>query len=259
MRRTLALLSTAIFALLALQLPGAAAPTQSLAADVAGCQSAKRPVVLLHGTFKKSGWSWGGLAPELARNGYCTYTLDYGNGGLNPVAESANELARFVDQVRASSGSSTVDIVGYSQGGMMPRHYLKFLGGAAKVNALIGIAPSNHGTTQSLAKLLGATFCPACGDQSAGSAFLRRLNEGGDLAGSVKYTTITTRYDEVVTPYRSQHLSGPASRVTNIVLQDACPANLSEHLYIPHSSATVKWVVHALGRGGLADPRYRPC
>ncbi|MGO1049420.1 esterase/lipase family protein [Crossiella sp. CA198] len=258
MRRTLALLGAAIFALLACQLPAVAAPAQSLA-DVAGCQSAKRPVVLLHGTFKKSGWSWGGLAPELSRNGYCSYPLDYGNGGLNPVADSAAELARYVDQVRASSGWSTVDIVGYSQGGMMPRHYLKFLGGAAKVNALIGIAPSNHGTSQPLAKLLGATFCPACGDQASNSAFIRRLNEGGDLAGAVKYTTITTRYDEVVTPFASQHLSGPANRVTNVVLQDACPANLSEHLYIPHSSATIKWVLNALGRGGLADPRFRPC
>jgi len=30
---------------------------------------------------------------------------------------------------------------------MMPRYYLKNLGGAGKVGALIGLAPSNHGTT----------------------------------------------------------------------------------------------------------------
>ena len=30
---------------------------------------------------------------------------------------------------------------------MMPNYYIKFLGGAAKVNELIGLAPSNHGTT----------------------------------------------------------------------------------------------------------------
>ncbi|CAM5231106.1 Alpha/beta fold hydrolase OS=Streptomyces tendae OX=1932 GN=F3L20_09145 PE=4 SV=1 [Streptomyces tendae] len=49
--------------------------------------------------------------------------------------------------MRAATGAAKVDIVGHSQGGMMPRHYLKFLGGAAEVNALIGIAPTNHGTT----------------------------------------------------------------------------------------------------------------
>ncbi|MBP2474136.1 triacylglycerol lipase [Crossiella equi] len=255
MRRITALLGALVITLLALQLPASAATGQSGPA----CQSAKRPVILLHGTFKKSGWSWGNLLPELSRNGYCAYPLDYGNGGLNPVADSAAELARFVDQVRASTGSSTVDIVGYSQGGMLPRHYLKFLGGASKVNALIGIGPSNHGTTQDLAKLLGAAFCKACGDQHASSEFMRRLNEGGDLAGSVKYTTITTRYDIVVTPHTSQHLAGPADRATNVVLQDKCPGDLSGHLLIPQSGNTVKWVLNALDRGGVADPGFKPC
>ncbi|MFB9909263.1 esterase/lipase family protein [Allokutzneria oryzae] len=232
--------------------------TATATAAPAACQSSKRPVILLHGTFKKSGSTWDVLAPELRAGGWCYYTLDYGNAGLNPVAQSARELATFVDQVRTQTGASTVDIVGYSQGGMMPRHYLKFLGGAAKVNSVIGIAPSNHGTTQPLAKLLGATFCPACDDQAAGSAFLRALNEGGDLAGDVRYTTIATRYEEVVTPYRGQALSGPSNRVTNVVLQDSCPAHFTEHLLIPHSRPAVKWVINALQRNGVADPGYRP-
>ena len=46
-----------------------------------------------------------------------------------------------------ATGASQVDIVGHSQGGMMPRYYIKFLGGAAKVHTLVGLAPSNHGTT----------------------------------------------------------------------------------------------------------------
>ena len=47
----------------------------------------------------------------------------------------------------AKTGASQVDIVGHSQGGMMPGYYIKFLGGASKVHTLIGLAPSNHGTT----------------------------------------------------------------------------------------------------------------
>ncbi|WP_086826057.1 triacylglycerol lipase [Allokutzneria sp. NRRL B-24872] len=224
----------------------------------AACQSSKRPVILLHGTFKKSGSTWDVLAPELSRGGWCHYALDYGNGGLNPIAQSARELAAYVDQVLAATGASKVDIVGYSQGGMMPRQYLKYLGGSAKVNSVIGIAPSNHGTTQPLAKLLGVTFCPACEDQSAGSSFLRSLNDGGDLVGSVKYTTIATRYELIVTPYQSQALSGPRDRVTNVVLQDTCPGHFTEHLLIPHSRPATQWVINALQRGGVADPGFRP-
>lgn len=39
---------------------------------------------------------------------------------------------------------------------------------------------------------------------------------------------IATTYDEVVTPYTSQFLSGPDVR--NVVLQDLCPLDLSEHV-----------------------------
>ena len=39
-------------------------------------------------------------------------------------------------------------MVGHSQGGMMPRYYIKFLGGAGKVDDLVGLSPSNHGTVQ---------------------------------------------------------------------------------------------------------------
>ncbi|MCX4566026.1 esterase/lipase family protein [Streptomyces albogriseolus] len=206
-----------------------------------------RPVVLVHGTFGNSVDNWLGLAPYLKSRGYCVFSLDYGQlpgvpffHGLGPVEKSAEQLDAYVDRVRAATGAAEVDLVGHSQGGMMPRYYLKFLGGAAEVNALIGIAPSNHGTTLSgLTALLpyfpGAedllsTATPALADQIAGSAFLTKLNAGGDTVPGVRYTVIATRYDQVVTPYRSAFLTGP--NVRNVVLQDLCAVDLSEHLAI---------------------------
>ncbi|MBJ6646924.1 esterase/lipase family protein [Streptomyces griseoincarnatus] len=206
-----------------------------------------RPVVLVHGTFGNSVDNWLGLAPYLKNRGYCVFSLDYGQlpgvpffHGLGPVEKSAEQLDAYVDRVRAATGAAEVDIVGHSQGGMMPRYYLKFLGGAAEVNALIGIAPSNHGTTLSgLTALLpyfpGAedllsSATPALADQIAGSAFLTKLNAGGDTVPGVRYTVIATKYDQVVTPYRSAFLTGP--NVRNVVLQDLCAVDLSEHLAI---------------------------
>ncbi|WP_055714482.1 esterase/lipase family protein [Streptomyces torulosus] len=206
-----------------------------------------RPVVLVHGTFANSVDNWLGLAPYLVNRGYCVYSLDYGQlpgvpffNGLGPIDKSARQLDTFVDQVLASTGAAEVDLVGHSQGGMMPRYYLKFLGGAAEVNALIGIAPSNHGTTLGgLTQLLDyfpgagdllSTATPALADQVVGSPFLTKLNAGGDTVPGVTYTVLATKYDEVVTPYRSQFLDGP--NVRNVVIQDLCAADLSEHAAI---------------------------
>ncbi|MEH0531362.1 Lipase (class 2) [Streptomyces sp. 1222.2] len=206
-----------------------------------------RPVVLVHGTFANSVDNWLGLAPYLVNRGYCVYSLDYGRlpgvaffNGLGPIDRSAEQLDAFVDRVLAATGAAEADLVGHSQGGMMPRYYLKFLGGAAEVNALVGIAPSNHGTTlNGLTGLLpyfpGAgdllsTATPALADQVAGSPFLTKLNAGGDTVPGVTYTVLATKYDEVVTPYRSQFLDGP--NVRNIVIQDLCALDLSEHAAI---------------------------
>ncbi|MFD1656790.1 esterase/lipase family protein [Streptomyces caeni] len=206
-----------------------------------------RPVVLVHGTFGNSVDNWLSLAPYLEDRGYCVYSLDYGQlpgvpvfYGLGSIATSAEQLQVFVDKVLAATGAAKVDIVGHSQGGMMPRYYLKFLGGAPKVNALVGIAPSNHGTTlDGLTRLLPyfpgienllSTATPALADQVAGSAFLTKLNAGGDTVAGVHYTVIATKYDEVVTPYSSQFLSG--SDVHNVRLQDLCALDLSEHVAI---------------------------
>ncbi|GAA2932476.1 hypothetical protein GCM10020221_30310 [Streptomyces thioluteus] len=65
------------------------------------------------------------------------------------MAKSAEQLSAYVDRVRAATGAGKVDLVGHSQGGMMPRYYLDFLGGGPKVNSLTGLAPSSHGTTLS--------------------------------------------------------------------------------------------------------------
>jgi triacylglycerol esterase/lipase EstA (alpha/beta hydrolase family) len=206
-----------------------------------------RPVVLVHGTFANSVDNWLFLAPYLTNRGYCVFSLDYGElpgvplfHALGPIDKSAEQLSAFVDKVLAATGAAKADLVGHSQGGMMPRYYLKFLGGASKVNALVGIAPNNHGTTLSgLANLLpyfpGAgdllnAATPALAQQVAGSDFMKRLNADGDTVPGVRYTVIATKYDEVVTPYRTQFLTG--SSVKNVLIQDKCALDLSEHALV---------------------------
>jgi triacylglycerol lipase len=245
---------------LALSLPASAAAAPSPpGSNDASCKPTAThpyPVVLVHGTFENQAM-WALVSPQIKAKGYCVFSLDYGNNATGDIPTSAGVLGNFVDQVLAETGASKVDIVGHSQGGMMPRYWMKFDGGASKVDDLIGIAPSNHGTTNPLAAPAGV-FCPACAQQAAGSAFITHLNAGGDIQSGPSYTVISTRYDEVVTPFTSQALSGPSSQVTNVVLQNKCPFDISEHLTIPDDPATIQWVLNALGRSGPANPSFRP-
>src|SRR3954469_12833201 len=142
------------------------------------------PVVLVHGTFEGAADNWATAAPKFKAAGYCVFALEYGNRGTGDIVASAGQLKRFVDAVLAATGARKVSMVGHSQGGMMPRYYVKFLGGAAKVDDLVGLAPSNHGTTNPLAPPAGQYgSCPACTEQGGGSAVLRPLNGGGGTTG----------------------------------------------------------------------------
>jgi triacylglycerol esterase/lipase EstA (alpha/beta hydrolase family) len=249
-------------------------------ADNFGCRPSSAhpdPVILVNGTFGNQDDNWQAASPLLANHGYCVFTFNYGGSsasavvqGTGDIAASAGQLASFVTRVLAATGAAKVDLVGHSQGGMMPRYYLKFLGGAAFVNRLVALAPSNHGTTldglTALVRAFGAVFgpglvngalnalCTACVEQEAGSAFLANLNAGGDTVAGVSYTVIESRDDEVVTPYTSAFLSGPG--VTNITLQNQCGLDQTDHLEIAADPVALADVLNALDP---AHPVRVPC
>jgi triacylglycerol esterase/lipase EstA (alpha/beta hydrolase family) len=232
------------------------------------------PVILVHGTLANENFSWQALSPMLANAGYCVYAFNYGANastlghlyGLADIAQSAQQLASFTQSVLAATGATQVDLVGHSQGGMMPRYYLRFLGGAATVHLLVGLAPSNQGTTvdgvATLATLFGdlgvpllsLAGCVSCTEQLVGSTFLQHLNSGGGLSPAVRYVVIESKYDEVVTPFTNAFLpSGPT--VQNIVLQRQCPTDFTEHLGILYDPIALQDVMNALGPD---NPSFQP-
>ena len=215
--------------------------------------------------------NWISLSPKLKRNGYCVFALNYGveNGlsGAAHVPDSAAELGDFIDRVRQATGAKKVDIVGHSQGGMMPRWYMGHLGGAKYVNDLVSIAPSSHGTQGilvptatgvAIANSIDTWICDSCADQVSGSDFMTELNAIGDTVAGPDYTVIATKYDEIVMPYKSQFLKGESEQVTNVLLQDKCPLNISGHLGVNVDPVVHRWVLNALATDGPADPGYRP-
>jgi triacylglycerol lipase len=145
------------------------------------------PVVLVHGLLANQSDNWGYLSPLLAHRGYCVFSLTYGRnplappplsqvGGLVPMQRSARGLARFVDKVRAATGAHRVDIVGHSEGSLMPDYYVKFLGGDKYVHRYVGLTPlwdgtqffgvaalNDIGVQLGLGPAVGAVFLPLCG------------------------------------------------------------------------------------------------
>lgn len=240
-----------------------------------GCRSRTHPVpvILVHGTFANQALNWSTLSPLLKNDGYCVFTFNYGGPvlgmlyGFGDIRTSAAELSTFVDRVRSWTGAEEVDLVGHSQGGLLPRYYLNFLGGAPKVRNLVGLAPSNHGTTfhgmvtlsqktgvSGLIDSLLAPICPACVQQQTGSELMRQMSSVPDTVPGVRYTVIASRYDEIVTPYESQFLTG--RNVRNITIQDICPLNYDGHAGLAFDRQALREVMNALSP---STARSVPC
>ncbi|KAF9947835.1 hypothetical protein BGZ72_010229 [Mortierella alpina] len=63
------------------------------------------------------------------------------------MENSAQQLSDFVDKVLEATGSTKVDLLGHSQGTLMPQYYLKRLNGASKVEKFAGFGSIQYGTT----------------------------------------------------------------------------------------------------------------
>ncbi|TQL68982.1 lipase (class 2) [Nocardioides albertanoniae] len=225
-----------------------------------------RPVVLVHGTAGSAAGNWGTLSAVLANAGYCVFALTYGEnpaltsspvpvGGMNKMEDSAVELDAFVDKVLKATGTSKVDLVGHSQGTLMPAYYAKFLDGAAKIDHYVSLAPVWHGggvSTLGQLMVAGAAYGFKAEDVLpiaqfgpeviSGSPFMNKIREGGAAVAGVRYTNIVTKYDEVVVPYTS----GIEPGMKNVVLQDHCAKDYSDHLQIPSSPNAIRLVQNAL-------------
>lgn len=231
-----------------------------------------RPVVLVHGTFGNRSTNWQTYGPLLKNNGYCVFALTYGAmpgtsypinalGGFGDMRTSAEELHAFVDRILVTTGASTVDLVGHSQGTLMPDYYVKYLGGASTVHSYISLAPLWHGTAVFPIPLLAKAFgididavpiCTACGQFDPGSTFMAQIRAGGAAVPGVHYVNIMTKYDELVRPYTS----GIEDGMTNIVLQDRCRLDYTDHFEIAADRNASLYVLNALDP---AHPRPITC
>jgi triacylglycerol esterase/lipase EstA (alpha/beta hydrolase family) len=156
-----------------------------------------------------------------------------------------------------------VDILGYSQGGMVPRWALRFWPDTRRlVNAFVALDPSNHGTVE--ANLVCQQPCSAADWQQRSTAhFIRALNSGAETFTGISYTVIYSRTDDVVIPNfnssGSSSLHTGSGRIANIAVQQICPNDVSDHFgmgsYDPVGYALA---IDAFTHTGPADPARIP-
>lgn len=209
----------------------------------------QNPVVLIHGTFSSSMYSFGALGPALANQNLCVYAIDYGAAepgdwfkGVGPVDESAQRIADFIKFVTTTTGRDKVTLVGHSQGGLIGFYYLKMLQGAAHVDRFVALAPSVNGT--SIAKTPNrdlVDYCLACADQHPRSALLRKLKTGPITVPGVHYSVLVTKNDKVVVPVENQFVQEPG--VQNIYIQDMLPGKKVSHSGMLYDTETLDLIV----------------
>jgi triacylglycerol esterase/lipase EstA (alpha/beta hydrolase family) len=222
-------------------------------------------LVLLHGLGGNGPGNYSYLGPYLAAEGYCAFTLTYGQaspaipvGGTVSVVQSSAEIEAFIDRVRQATGAAKVDLVGHSEGAFQSIYGPKVRGYAAKVAKVVALAPPTHGTSfgglVSVGDYLGLRplvdqvlrqfGCPACDEIIVGGSAVNRLTTGPIAQAGVKYTVIASRFDALVTPHETSFIR--ESGVRNEFVQDTCPLDPVGHVGLAFDPTVAQLVANAL-------------
>lgn len=181
-------------------------------------EDGKDPVVLVHGycgsvlgELSVEGY-WLYVGNRFKLDGYDIHKITLGNGALQDVRTSAGELKNYIQNVRSSTGRNKVDIVAHSEGGLVAKYYIKYLGGAPYVDDLVTISTPHRGTTV-------AHIGPgkASRQMEVYSDFLREMNSEWDFPGSIDYTAIHSNHDEIVFPPANGFFRGAVNMNVNML------------------------------------------
>jgi triacylglycerol esterase/lipase EstA (alpha/beta hydrolase family) len=214
-------------------------------------QAVPGPVLLVPG-YGGSVASLAALADRLRASGRDVTVVTLPDQARGDLTAQADVLGATVGAARTRTGAASVDLVGYSAGGVVARLWLSEGGGAAQTRRLVMLGSPNHGTD--LARLGGlfAGACPtACQQLATDSAVLSRLDRE-PLPGGVVAVSLWTTQDDVVVPASSAVLDG----VPSPSLQSICAGETVDHTRLPTDRLAQRLVQEALGEGAL--PTWGP-
>lgn len=196
------------------------------------------------------------LADALREEGRAVEVVRPPGAGFGDLRHHAEQLdlaaRRLVD-----AGAPSVDVVGYSAGGVVVRYWVAELGGGSLARRVVTLASPHHGTDLAgLAGDLAPESCPeACEQLQPGSELLRRLNAGDETPPGPRWVAIWTTDDATVVPPSSGRLDGAVA----YSVQSVCPGLTVAHPDVPRTPAVMAMVVDALGRDEPRRPGAAVC
>jgi triacylglycerol lipase len=212
------------------------------------------PVVLVPGYGGETG-SLGVLASRIRASGRQAIVLQLPGSGTGSLVADASLLNAAVDRV-LRRGATSVDVIGYSAGGVVALLWARHDDGAARARRVVTLGSPFHGTQlAAAADALVPGECPAaCRQLVPGSTLLRSLDVASP-AGLPPWLSLWTADDLVVTPPDSARLPGAIDEA----VQAVCPALTVSHSQLPANPAVVGMVLAAIGRAPLARPATSAC
>ena len=249
------LLIAAIGVVLALAVAGGIWSRSSSKSTPTANQTLLGPVILVPG-YGGGTEGLDNLAVRLRGVGRTTVVLKLVGDGTGDLQAEAVLLKTAADSAIAD-GAPSVDVVGYSAGGVVTRLWADELGGAVHARRIVLLGSPNHGTdVAALGATLGGALCPAaCRQLAPDSDLLRSLNGDDETPPGPQWVSIWTRQDQVVTPPESSRLNG----AVNIVVQDVCLGVSVDHGSLPTDSAMQGLVLRALGVPLMIVPPPADC
>lgn len=193
------------------------------------------------------------LAQRIEDTGRTARVLTLPGDGDGDLLDQAAVLDAAVrDALRA--GAPSVDVVGYSAGGVVTRLWVDRHDGAAVARRVVTLGSPLHGARLAgLGVALAPGACPrACRQLAPGSDLLRDLDE--PLPDGLPWLSIWTENDETVQPPDSARLDG----AMNLPLQRLCPSARVAHGELPTDPGVTALVLAALGPDPLTTPTTCP-
>ncbi|HET7477623.1 MAG TPA: alpha/beta fold hydrolase [Dermatophilaceae bacterium] len=185
------------------------------------------------------------LAGVLAAAGRDVTVVDLPDRALGDLDQQADALDEAVGAAMARTGAASVDVVGYSAGGVVARLWLTEHDGAARARRVVTLGSPHQGTQLAvLAGLLGQRCPLACQQLATGSDLLRGLASTSVPAG-VPFVSIWSTDDEVVVPPDSASVEG----AVNVPVQGVCAGARLGHGGLPTDPTVQHLVLEALGTG----------